>query len=181
MTDITVANRYAEAIFQLGKERGTLEVFHEELNVLRDVFLENKELVQVFGNPSLSQAKKKAFAENIFAGLNKDLLHAILLLIERHRIDNLPLIIQQFEERVMEESGIGRLEVYSAKPVDDRNQEEIVQAFSKRLGKQHIQIDNKIDPSLIGGLKVKVGNTIYDGSVRGKLDRLSRLIRTRKI
>ncbi|WLV24185.1 F0F1 ATP synthase subunit delta [Aciduricibacillus chroicocephali] len=181
MSDVTVANRYAEAIFQLGKERGTLETFHEELNVLRDVFLKNKELVQVFGNPSLSQARKKAFAREIFAGLNEDLLHTVYLLIERHRIDNLPLIAEQFEERVLEESGIARLEVYSAKPVDDRNKDELVQAFKKRLGKQHIQIENKIDPSLIGGLKVRVGNTIYDGSVRGKLDRLSQLIRTRKI
>lgn len=180
MTDITISGRYAEALFLLGKEQDALETMQQELDVLRDVFNENPSLIVFFENPRVTARQKKAFAEQVFTGLHSHLMNTIFLLVERHRMDALPQIAEQFKAKVLDEQGIAKLEVYSVKPVGENRKEELVQAFKSKLGKNHIEIDNKVDPSLIGGLKIRTGNTIYDGSVKGKLNRLSRTIRTRK-
>jgi len=180
MTDITIANRYAEALFLLGKEQGSLEALQQELDVLHEVFTENPGLVVFFENPRVTARKKKAFVDQVFNGLQNHLKSTILLLVERHRIDALPQIADQFKDKVRDEQGIAKLEVSSVKPVSENRKEELVQAFKSKLGKKHIEIENKVDPSLIGGLQIRTGNTIYDGSVKGKLNRLNRTIRTRK-
>lgn len=181
MNESKIAKRYAEAVFTLGKEKGKLDILLSQFNVLKQVFAQQPELSAFLSNPGISMSQKKQFAKEAFKDFDKDVLHTIMLLMERHRTDELPLISNELSKRVQDEKGIAEMTISSVRHVDDARQHEIAESFKKRLGKKEITIKNEIDPSLIGGLKIRVGNTIYDGSVQNKLQRLERTIRAREI
>ncbi|HLT55049.1 MAG TPA: F0F1 ATP synthase subunit delta [Bacillota bacterium] len=178
---IVVAKRYADALFQLGQEKLTLDKFMEEFAVVREVFAGNEQLNKFLTHPGVSKAKKKQLIQDAFQGLQKDVVNTIKLLVERHHTAIIPAVIDEFSKMVKEEKGIVDAQVYSVRPLTDDEKLKLQDSLAKKLNKNALNIINLVDPTLIGGVKIRVGNTIYDGSISGKLKRIERNIVTANI
>ncbi|MFD1362032.1 F0F1 ATP synthase subunit delta [Lentibacillus salinarum] len=170
------ANRYAEALFQLGNEKGTLEQLVKESEVLKSIFNENEQLVTFMEHPRINHDKKMQFLGDVFQGFSDDVLKTLKLLAERHRIGIVPAILDAFIHLVNEAKGIAEAKVYSVRKLSESEKEQLEITFAKRFNKQAIKLESIVDPSIIGGLKLRIGNTIYDGTIQGKLKRIERRI-----
>ncbi|WP_249869323.1 F0F1 ATP synthase subunit delta [Oceanobacillus saliphilus] len=176
MREQKVAKRYADALFQLGKEKNTLDELAREFRVVREVFKNNKELSPFLAHPKVDNEKKKQFIAEVFQGSQSDVVNTLKLLVERHRTSAIPFIVEHFIQQVNDAKGIADATVYSVRELTVAEKQQLQTTFAKRMGKAAINLENIVDPSIIGGIKIRVGNTIYDGTVSGKLNRISRRI-----
>jgi F-type H+-transporting ATPase subunit delta len=174
MSNSMVAKRYALALFRIAKEQNLLSVIEEELRVVREVVHYNSELNAVLKSSKLPLEKKKEILRTSFASVNAYVLNTLLILVDRHREDEIVEVANQFFELANEESGIAEAKVYSVRELSDAEREAISATFAAKVGKKSLRIENIIDSELLGGIKLRIGNRIYDGSLRGKLNRLER-------
>ncbi|MGZ4161966.1 MAG: F0F1 ATP synthase subunit delta [Neobacillus sp.] len=174
MSNSMVAKRYALALFQIAKEQQLLGTVEEELRVVKEVLLYNTDLKAVLKSTKLTNEKKKEILKEAFASLNVYVLNTLMILIDRHRDDQIVEVANQFIELANEEMGIAEAKVYSIRPLSDAEREGLSSVFAAKIGKKSLKIENIVDSDLLGGIKLRIGNRIYDGSLRGKLDRLER-------
>jgi len=169
-----IAKRYAEALFQLGKEKNRTEELIESCRVTAEVFQNNQQLNTLLEHPSISSMKKEQFLEDVLNGVAREVVNTIKILVNRHRTGIIPGVMQTFIQMVDDAKGVEKAHVYTARKLSNEAIGELEVAFAKRFGKKEMQLENIVDPSVIGGVKVRVGNTIYDGSLSGKLHRMKR-------
>lgn len=181
MSEAVVAKRYADALFQLASEKATLNDLLEELRVVKQVFNENNELQAFLAHPRVTNEKKRAFLDEVFNGVSKDVLNTLKILVERHRVGLVPELVQAFEALVNEASGVAQGTVYSVRKLSDAEKLDLENSFAKRLNKSVVKLVNEVDPSLVGGVKIRMGNTIYDGTISGKLRRIEQNIKLANI
>lgn len=174
MSYSTVAKRYALALFSIAKEQNQLEAIEQELRAVKSVFIQNKELSILLENPKFSTDKKKDMLKEAFATVSVPVLNTLLLMTDRHREDQVVGVVDAFIELSNEARGIAEAKVYSVRALTEDEKTAISASFAKRIGKQSLRIENVIDENILGGLKVRIGNRIYDGTLAGKLDRLER-------
>lgn len=175
MSNQVVANRYAVALFQLSKEQGTLEQVGKELELVKNVLADTKELTTILEHPKVETSKKAELIKNSFANaVSPTVLNTLLLLVERKRTNLLNSIIKSFETLSYEALNIALAKVYTTKQLTQEQGEQLATSFAKKIGKDNLYIQNIIDPNLIGGIKIRIGDRIYDGSIKGQLDRLER-------
>ncbi|MEH7505322.1 F0F1 ATP synthase subunit delta [Neobacillus drentensis] len=174
MSNSMVAKRYALALLNIAKETGALGVIEEELRVVKEVVQYNPELKAILNSSKLSIAKKKEIIKTAFASVNVHVLNTLLILIDRHREDQIIDLANEFLELANEEMGVAEAEVYSTRELTDAEREAISSVFAAKIGKKSLKIENIVDSNLLGGIRLRIGNRIYDGSLRGKLDRLER-------
>jgi len=174
MSSGVVAKRYAVALFQLAKEQQSLEQTEAELRVVKQVFSSNQDLQAVLTNPKISVVKKKELITAAFSAFSKHVLNTLYLLVDRHRETVAVAMADQFIELANEERGIAEAKVYSVRPLTEEEKVNLSSAFAKKVGKSSLRIENIVDSSIIGGVKIRIGNRIYDGSIHGKLQRLER-------
>ncbi|GIO26862.1 F0F1 ATP synthase subunit delta [Ornithinibacillus bavariensis] len=172
MSEAVVAKRYADALFQLGSGKATLSEITEELRVVNQVFHENRELNAFLIHPRVTNEKKRLFLDEVFKGVSVDVLNTLKLLVERHRIGIVSQIVDAFVALVNDASGIAQGKVYSVRKLSDAEKAELETSFAKRLNKSVVKLENIVDPSIVGGMKIRMGNTIYDGTISGKLRRI---------
>ncbi|GGJ91890.1 ATP synthase subunit delta [Lentibacillus kapialis] len=177
MSDVA-ASRYAEALFQIGDEKGKMDQLAEELDVLKSIFVENEQLVSFLEHPRIDNDTKKQFIDDVFQAFSNEVVTTLDLLNKRHRIGNLPAIIDHFTHMVNDAKGIAEATVYTVRELSDSEKEQLENTFAKRFNKQAIKLNTVVDSSIIGGLKLRIGNTIYDGTISGKLKRIKRNIVT---
>lgn len=178
MSDVVVAKRYAEALLQLGNEKATLDALNEEASVVQEAFKQNPKLLAFLTHPGVKNDKKKQFIADVFQGLSTELMNTMKLLAERNRIELMPAIVDYFIEFTNAAKGISKATVFSVRALSDVEIQKLGETFAIRFGKKAIKLENKVDPSIIGGIKLRMGNTIYDGSINGKLKRIERSIVT---
>ncbi|WP_164667582.1 F0F1 ATP synthase subunit delta [Virgibacillus doumboii] len=178
MSAEVVAKRYADALFQLGNEQGKTEQLAEEFRVLAEVFKNDDKLITFLKHPRVNNEKKKQLINEAFKSFSNDVVNTLKILLDRHRIDSVPSIIDHFIYLINDAKGIAEATVYSVRQLSDNEIEKLEKTFAKRLNKQSIKLENVVDPSVIGGVKLRVGNTIFDGTVQGKLQRIERNIVT---
>jgi F-type H+-transporting ATPase subunit delta len=178
MSEAVVAKRYADALFQLGNEKAVMEQLVEDFRTVREVFEANTNLITFLKHPSVHNAKKKQFLDEVFQSLSADVVNTIKLLAERHRSEMIPSIIDHFIQLVNDAKGIAVATVYSVRELNEAEKKELESAFAKRFNKNSLEFENEVDPNMLGGIKIRLGNTIYDGSVSGKLRRIERDIVT---
>jgi F-type H+-transporting ATPase subunit delta len=171
-----VARRYALALFQLVKEQQLIDTVEEELRVVKEVFFVNEDLKAVLQSPKVSREKKKAILSTAFAAVNPLVLNTLMLLVDRHRENEIIDVANEFIELANEERGIESANVYSVRPLTDEERTALSVSFAKRIGKKSLQIENIVESDLLGGIKIRIGNRIFDGSLRGKLERLERTL-----
>jgi F-type H+-transporting ATPase subunit delta len=174
MSNTLVAKRYASALFQIANEQQILGQVEEDLRVVKEVLEYNPDLKAVLKSSKLTIDKKKEIVKNAFASVNVFVLNTVLILIDRHREDQIVEVTDQFLELANEAMGIAEADVYSARELTDAEREALSATFAAKIGKKSLRIENIVDSNLLGGIRLRIGNRIYDGSLRGKLDRLER-------
>jgi len=174
MSNGIVAKRYAVALFQIAKEKHVLEMFEEELRLVQNVFVKNGELHSFLTQPNISKEQKKTFLSNVFASVSESILNTLYILVDNKRIEILPEIANEYVALANEERNVADATVYSVRLLSEDEKLNIAESFAKRTGKDAIRIKNVVDEDLLGGIKVRIGNRIYDGSLQGKLARIQR-------
>jgi F-type H+-transporting ATPase subunit delta len=173
---VTVARPYAEAAFSLARGENALPQWSEMLGVLSNV-ASDPAVHEALDNPGLDNAAKEA----LLLGLCGDDLDVegrsfVSVLIESNRIGVLPDIKRLFDTLKDGAEGVARAQIVSAFPVDDAQLRTLKTALEKRFGKK-IEATVSVDPELIGGARVTVGDTVIDASVRGELQLMSSQLR----
>lgn len=174
MTQSVVAKRYASALFNLSQQKGQTALVQEEIEELKKSFKENKELEQLLSSPRFSIGKKKEMVAAIFSGANPIILNTLFVLLDAKRMSEVLDVFAEFHELANEAAGIADAKVYSTRPLTDVESNSISTTFAHKVGKQSLRIENIIDPSLIGGVRLQIGNQIYDSSLSAKLSKLQR-------
>ncbi len=168
----TLARPYAEAVFRLALERKALKAWSEMLQLAATVAAD-PQVAALIDNPRVPRERFVAFFLDV-AGkkLDKDAANFIRLLSENHRLALLPEIASLYELLRAQAEGRVEAEVISASAVSDAQLKDIAAALKKRLGRD-IDLSTRIDPALIGGIVIRAGDLVIDGSVQGKLRALA--------
>jgi len=171
--DTTLAKRYAKALVEIGQEQNALGKYGQDLAGVVNLMQESRDFREVLISPVFTKDDKKKIAGDILQKIDTDRMvtNFIYLLIDRKRIDQLPGIETAFREKVDEINGITRGEVTSADPLAEGELTKVTDALSALSGKQ-VLVTTSVDPSLIGGLVAKVGDMVFDGTIRTQLNQL---------
>src|SRR5690625_4618436 len=169
---IVVAKRYADALFQLANEKNNSETIQKELRTVQEVFQKNEKLATILNHQRINKDEKMKIVDDAYNSLNNEVVNLIKLLVERNIIESIVSVIEHFNHLYNEENGIAQATVYSVRPLTESETSDLEASFKKQFDKSSIRINNVVDPSVIGGVKIRVGNTIYDGSISGKLNRI---------
>jgi F-type H+-transporting ATPase subunit delta len=162
---------YARALFEAAMDSGSLDEIQEQLGIWTDALGENKDLQTFFFSPRFSSTEKKDAIRRIIDGGNERFLNFLELLAERHRLPATFRIRRSFDVLWREEHKMLPVEVTSAIELDDGLVRSIGERIEERTGRR-IELTTRIDPDIIGGIVLRVGNKILDASVQGRLQRL---------
>jgi F-type H+-transporting ATPase subunit delta len=168
-----IAQVYARSLFDVAKEHDVLDEVHEQLGQFADAMAENRELQMFFFSPYFSSAEKKDGVEKVVEGGDGYLVNFLKLVAERHRMPAVFRMRRRFDALWREENRLLEVRITSAVSLD----EDLVRTIGGRIEEQtgqRIDLDANVDPDVIGGLVLRVGNMVMDASVRGRLERLRR-------
>lgn len=168
----TIARRYAEALYEAAKDAGLTREIGEQLEQLLRVLKTDRELDLAFRSPALTAGRRRQLLEECFQGeLHPFVLNLCQLLWTKGRENSLPSVVTAYRQLLRKDEGLLTAEVVSAANLTEEQLAPLRQALEKRFG-QPVIIEMKVDRSLLGGVRVRVGNTVLDGSVRGHLQAL---------
>lgn len=167
MAEGVAARRYAQAVFDIAKERGEIDRWLDDLRLAAEVLREPR-AARFMANPDVPFDQKQKVLTASFGDFSPLALNLIFLLIRRGRIQSLGNVVQEFESLVNEWRGIEIAEVITAVPLGDEQAGAVVRRLEALTGKK-ILLRQAVDPSIIGGLIARVGDRLVDGSVKGRL------------
>lgn len=172
--DTVVAKRYAKALYSAAVDKGiTLEV-EEQLKAIVEVLHFDPEVKRFILAPRISQSDKLNVLRTALQGkVSEAVMNTVELLVERGRTDIFADLLETYVKIEGDALGIGDATVYSTYSLSQEEQDSVAAEFSQ-LTSRKIRVTNVVDKSLLGGLKVIIGDTLYDGSLAGKLERLEK-------
>ena len=168
-----IASVYARSLFEVAQENDKLDTIHEQLGQIADELAENRELQVFFFSPYFSSAEKKEGITKVVDGADEHFVRFLELLAERHRMPALMRIRGEFDRLWAEENKMLPVTITSAVELDEETVRGLGQKIEEQTG-QRIDLTTSVDPDLIGGLQMRVGNMVYDATIRGRLDKLRR-------
>ena len=171
-----ISERYAQGLFELAKENGTVAEKKEQAELLLKVISADDDLNSFLRAVKVTKEQKKNVLDTVFAkSMDRDMCNFMKLLVDKGRINYLRSILEEFEKLANDQLGIEKAVVTSARPLKEEYLEKIREVLVKKYGKQMI-LENRIDPGLIAGIKVTVGNTVTDVTMKNKIDALRDLL-----
>ncbi len=173
MPSSAAARRYARALFGLAKEEGRSSEVSGELDTLAALFEQSPELREALIIPLYPVRERLAVLKAVAAAESLSTLtrNFYSFLIEQRRMVDFAGIREEYARLVDRDSGVVTAEVVSASPLDEARQERLRRALSERTGLE-VKLDLAVDDSLVGGAVAKVGDLVFDGSIRAQLDGL---------
>lgn len=174
MRDETVARNYAETLFELARAHEGLDVYGDGIEVVRRLIDENPDVRLFLETPRIDDAAKKDVVRKAFSeALPKHLVNFLLVTIEKGRQRLLRGIAREFRALVDEHENRVHVEVTLARPLDDDTVDRMVGHLSDLLGKEAVP-HVRVKPEIVGGVVLRTGDTIYDGSLRRRLKQMRR-------
>jgi F-type H+-transporting ATPase subunit delta len=171
MAGESVARRYARAAFELALERGqSPEDWLADLDTIEGV-VSDPDVNRVLTSPKLSFEEKRSLVDRATSGLDPLRRNFLYLLLDRNRVELIGAIRREFRAMVLEHQGIAEATVTTAVPISDAEAARVADQLSRLVGKK-VVINREVDPSIIGGLVARVGDTLINGSVAARLDAL---------
>lgn len=172
------SGRYASAIFDLGKDSNALDALENDLGQMKSAVAGNADLAYLMESPAFSRDdQQKALAAVMDKMGVSDLTKRFVgLMIAKGRLAMLPGAIEGFQQRLADHRGEVVAEVTSAQPLSDGQRDKLAENLKAAYGKD-VKIDASVDPSLLGGLVVKIGSKMIDTSLRAKLSGLQRAMK----
>jgi F-type H+-transporting ATPase subunit delta len=164
------AKRYAQAVFDLAREKGSFDQWQSDLGRLA-ALVSDSGASSYLESPKVSVEDKQKLLTAALSGASPEIGNLARLLLQRNRIEIAPEIAEIFSESVLAERGIAIAEVTTAEPLDAEGQRVVREQLSRMVGKE-IELRMKTDPAIIGGIVARVGDQLIDGSVINQLRRL---------
>ena len=166
-----IASRYGLALFSIAEDRKQVLELQQEAKELRKVLLENRDFIVLLGNSFLSPEERLQIVDKTISAFDKDIVSLIKVLIKNNRANQIIDTLDAFNSCCNNARGVEEGLVYSVNPLDEQTLTKLQKKISQ-LEKVEVELINKIDPSLIGGLKVVIHGHIYDGSIKNKLENM---------
>jgi F-type H+-transporting ATPase subunit delta len=170
-----IARVYASALFGAAKDKGKLDVIRDQLGQFADALADNRELQLFFFSPYFSSAEKREGLEKAISDAEPELVNFLKLLIEKHRMPVLFRIRRQFDSLWDKENKRLGVTVTSAVELDPQVAERIGAEIEQQTGNT-IELQSRVDPDILGGLVVQVGNMVLDTSIRNRLEKLRKSV-----
>jgi F-type H+-transporting ATPase subunit delta len=169
------ARVYAEALFDVAKEKGNLDTVVEQLGQFADALDSDRELQVFFFSPYFSSAEKSEGLERALSGAETELVNFLELLIEKHRMPAIFRIRREFEELWKRENRRIDVTVTSAVELDPEVVGKIGEEIEKQTG-QKVELASRVDEEILGGIVLQVGNMVLDASIRSRLEKLRKSV-----
>lgn len=171
-----LAKRYALALYDLGEEKNKVEEYINEFREISALVTGNDEIQQILNHPKISTAKKKDIFSDLFSGkISVDLLSLLFLLIEKDRIVDISEILRQLELIQLQKNNTVEALVKTVVPLLEAEKNTLVQNLKNKYHKKIVLIE-EIDRSVIGGVYLRVGDDVIDGTVKNKLQSLQKVL-----
>jgi F-type H+-transporting ATPase subunit delta len=170
-----IAQVYARSLFQVAKEHDKLDQFRDELGQFADALDESRELSVFLFSPYFSTEEKKDGLAKAVVDADPEFLNFLELLAENHRMPLIHRIRRDFDAMWEEENKLLPVDVTSAIELDKK----LVKSIGDRIGEQtgrKVNLNAHVDPDILGGIVLRVGNSVLDASIRNRLDRLRRQV-----
>ena len=181
MADRAVARRYAEAFVRTVEGSHRLEQGLADLKGIAATYQESKQLRRFLGSPEIAPEEKEQLTKKLWADTaEEDTMALIQLLLKKDRVQELPLLAQEAQGVAEERQGILRGEITTAHPISSAETERMAQAVGRVLRKK-ILLERKVDPALLGGVRIRVGSTLLDHSVRTLLGEVREQLKSVKV
>jgi F-type H+-transporting ATPase subunit delta len=170
-----IAEVYARALFEVGKEHDVLDRVHDELGEFAEALSEDRTLQVFLFSPYFSSEEKRDGVTKIVSDADEHFVNFLELLAERHRMPALFRIKREFDSMWADENKLLPVTVTSAIELDEGLADDIGKRIEDQTGRT-VELSSNIDPEVLGGLKVQVGNMVLDGTVRNRLERLRKQV-----
>jgi F-type H+-transporting ATPase subunit delta len=173
MSITPVSRRYAKALFDLGVEANALDKMTEEVKSVAEAVSTSPELKSVLSNPTVPVPTRKSIMNDIVTrlGVSPIVKNAVLLITDNNRAGALPRIAEALTELADEKAGKLRVDVTSAVPLTEAQYATLTSKLERLTGRK-ISLVKNTDPSLIGGVVTRIGDKVYDGSVKSRLEEI---------
>jgi ATP synthase F1 delta subunit len=170
-----IAEVYARALFEVAKENGVLDRVHDELGQFADALEEDRRLQVFLFSPYFSSEEKKQGVQRIVSDADERIVNFLQLLAERHRMPALFRIRRSFNSMWAEENKLLPVTVTSAVELDESLVQDIGRSIEEQTGRR-VELSSNVDPDVLGGLIVRVGNMVLDATVRNRLEKLRKQV-----
>ncbi|TDI74251.1 MAG: ATP synthase F1 subunit delta [Bacteroidetes bacterium] len=172
MSDTTIARRYAGALYEEAHSSSAVEATDADVALIRESLEGAPDLGHFFGSPVISREKKESTAKALFAERLQPLtMNFLLLMINKGREQLFPEVVAAYQAMRDEQSGIVRVTARVAHPVDASEEASLISAIEAKTGKT-VRLNIEVDTSILGGVVVEIGDTVYDGSFVNQLKTL---------
>ena len=166
----TAARRYAEAALEIGRADGTLDGWERDLRQL-SAALADEQLRALTEHPAVPFAEKERVLRRVAGDVSPEALNLVLLMVRRGRPRAIPRMVEHFASLLRRERGVSLAEVRTAMPLDEQQRTAVLDRLHELTGDE-IEINEVVDEGLIGGITIRIGDRLYDASVRSRLERL---------
>ena len=167
-----VAKKYSVALFSLAADKGLMDAAWDQFNALGEYLKKDKTFLDFMSAPQIPDQQKEDLVNKAFSGfMEKRFFNFLMMLVRKRRIGFLPEIIEEFDRLVRAEKGIARATCITVKPIVDNERRELIERLAKKTSLK-IELVEKIDKAIIGGMIIILHNQIIDGSVRHGLSQL---------
>jgi ATP synthase F1 delta subunit len=173
---VSVAATYAEALFEAAGDAGAVDAVAEEVAGFAAAVEESAELRQFLDNPEVEAKAKKEALRELTSSANPITRNFLQVLVDRGRITEFTEIARAFAERVAAEEGRLEVEAVTAVPLPDDLRARIVEEISRKTGRS-VDLTESVDPEIVGGLVLRIGGAVVDGSVRHHIEELRAAMR----
>lgn len=172
-----VDRRYAEALVEISIQKNKIQSYQEELKGIVSIYNSQLDLKLLFINPQVKTEVKKEIAEKLFGNqIDSDLLNFLKLLFDRGRIKFLPSIADEFNKLADKHKNVLSMTIIASAPLDEKQINSIKEKYRKLYNATSVNASNEIDTSLLGGVKVRIGDKVIDGTVKGRLEALRQVL-----
>lgn len=170
-----ISKTYGEALFQLAIEENTLETVAEEVQVVLEVFEENKELMKLLNHPKISKEEKVSVIENSLKGnLSDTVVGFLIIIVDKGRYNDITDIFQYFIAKVKEYKKIGIAFVTSAIELTEEQKKNVEEKLLQTTKYVKFEMHYNIDSALIGGMVIRIGDRVIDSSIRAKISNMAK-------
>lgn len=172
-----VSKVYGDAYVSVVSEKNNLIDALEEIKLLKNILLENGEIIELLDSPKLDDEEKTAFIKGIFENhISVDSLGFLLTVIEKKRQAELLSIVDYVIDCIKELLLIGKATITTALELDDAKKERIVEELLKTSHYKSLEVEYVVDNSIIGGIVIRIGDRVVDSSVKTRIDKMRKML-----
>jgi ATP synthase F1 delta subunit len=166
-----IARVYAQALFEVAREKGKLDAIRDQLGQFVDVLRGNRDLQVFFFSPYFASGEKREGLKRAISGAEPELINFLELLIDKHRMPAIFRVRTRFDELWARENRLLEVRLISAVELDPRVVDRVRAQIERQTG-HRIELESAVDEEILGGLVLRVGNMVLDASLRNKLEKL---------